>query len=61
MLTRATAVCAACFFTTSLILGVMAKNQNSSESILSQVELDVPVVEDVIEELPVNPVVPISE
>ena len=39
VLTRATAICAACFFTTSLILGIMAKSENSTESILSQVEL----------------------
>lgn len=68
-LTKATGVCVACFFATSLILGIMAGGKGTGGSILDQVEETVtpvvsetvPPVEDVIEEIELEPTVPISE
>ena len=37
-LTKATGVCAACFFATSLILGILAGTHSSSKSILDQID-----------------------
>lgn len=50
-LTKATAFCAACFFGTSLILGIMANSGGGSAgSILDKVSENVPPVVDEIEE-----------
>jgi preprotein translocase subunit SecG len=61
VLTRATAVCAGCFFATSLILGILAGTHTGSKSILSQVENVPAAAEEIIDEAPLDPVVPISE
>jgi preprotein translocase subunit SecG len=63
MLTRATAIAAACFFMTSLFLGILASKGDGTQSVLDA--LDAPIAgisaeKDVTEEI-VNPQVPISE
>lgn len=50
-LTRATSICAACFFGTSLILGILAGTHHQEASILDQVS-DSPVPAIVGEEIP---------
>ncbi len=50
-LTRATAICAAGFFATSLILGILAGTHSpASKSILDALEQDSPAIEQVIDE-----------
>ena len=46
-LTRATAICAACFFTTSLILAVLAGTHHKSASMLDSLDNPPPVSGDV--------------
>lgn len=70
-LTKATGLCAACFFATSLILGIMAGSHGGATSILDQVEevaapvieeLDIEAIQGVIEDSQtLEPTVPISE
>jgi|TARA_R110000868_G_scaffold110539_1_gene299380 preprotein translocase subunit SecG len=63
MLTRATAIAAACFFITSLALGILASKGDGTQSVLDA--LDAPIagiaVEKEVTEDMTNPQVPISE
>lgn len=59
MLTRATATLAVIFFTTSLILAIMASNQQDTRSILD--EQPAPVSQPVEPEQPTEPGVPLSD
>ena len=62
-LTRATGICAAAFFCTSLILGVMAgKQSGGGESILDSLNNNQPAAITVpVEEVQEEPTVPIAE
>lgn len=62
ILTRATAIFAACFFATSLFLGVLAGTHTGSQSILDQLDEELPgVVQETQPEEPAMPEVPIAE
>lgn len=50
-LTKATAFCAACFFVTSLVLGMLANANTSGSSILDKVEETVPAVTESVKEI----------
>jgi preprotein translocase subunit SecG len=61
ILTRATAICAGCFFITSLILGILAGTHSTSGSIIDKID-DVPaIIELEDKEPPAIPEAPISE
>jgi len=63
-LTRMTAICAASFFVTSLVLGIMAGTHSSKGSILDALEESVPAVAAEAEKIPTPqkaPAVPVSE
>jgi preprotein translocase subunit SecG len=51
MLTRTTGILAACFFSTSLILGVLAGGHSRPTSILDSVENPVPALEEGMEKV----------
>jgi preprotein translocase subunit SecG len=62
ILTRATTICAACFFATSLFLGALAGTHTGSQSILDQLDEEGPgAVQEMQQEEPVVPEVPIAE
>jgi preprotein translocase subunit SecG len=63
LLTRATGICAACFFVTSLTLGVIAgQKSGGGESILDALDEAAPAaITAPVEEAPVKPSVPIAE
>ena len=64
MLTRATAIAAACFFVTSLMLGILASKGDGTRSVIDALdEPTVPIAADVdaTNEEVVDPQVPISE
>lgn len=50
MLTRATAICAAAFFCTSIILGILAGRESTArQNLLQSVTVDVPAIEEVLD------------
>jgi preprotein translocase subunit SecG len=62
LLTRATAFCAAAFFCTSLLLGILAgKDAQSHHKILEALDATPAAIEAPLEKPPEEPAVPIAE
>lgn len=62
LLTRATAICAAAFFCTSLLLGILAgQSSQSNQSILDAIEDEPAAIETPVEKSDEPPGVPVAE
>ena len=62
LLTKATGICAAAFFCTSLLLGILAGQNSQSTSILEALDETAPAAIEVpVEEVPAAPSVPLAD